>query len=73
MESVKEITGLDLVDVMRAETYDAKVNHNINVTGLDTPDSAVSSKEVSGAVSKEVSKAVKSAVKEAIADVTPEV
>lgn len=72
MESVKEITGLDLVDVMRAETYDAKVNHNINVTGLDTPESGVSSKEVSGAVSKEVSKAVKSAVKEAMTDVTPE-
>ena len=53
---------------MRAETYDAKVNHNINVTGLDTPESGVSSKEVS----KEVSKAVKSAVAEAIVGVTPE-
>lgn len=63
MESVKEITGLDLVEVMRAETYDAKVNHNINVSGIETPENEVSSKEVS--------KAVKSAVKEAIADAKP--
>ena len=63
MESVKEITGLDLVEVMRAETYDAKVNHNINVSGIETPENEVSSKEVS--------KAVKSAVKEAIADTKP--
>ena len=34
IESVKEVTGLDLVEVMKAETYDAKVNKNINVTGL---------------------------------------
>ena len=63
MESVKEITGLDLVEVMRAETYDAKVNHNINVSGIETPENEVSSEEVS--------KAVKSAVKEAIADTKP--
>ncbi len=34
IESVKEITGLDLVEVMKAETYDAKVNKNVHVTGL---------------------------------------
>ncbi len=67
MESVKEITGLDLVEVMRAETYDAKVNHNINVSGIDMPDGEASSKDA------EVSKAVKSAVKEAIADTKPTV
>ncbi len=33
METVKEVTGLDIVDIMRAETYDAKVNRNINVNG----------------------------------------
>lgn len=32
--TVKEVTGLDLVDVMKAGTYDAKVNKNINITGL---------------------------------------
>jgi flotillin len=31
---VKETTGVDLADVMKAETIDAKVNKNVNVTGL---------------------------------------
>ena len=31
---VKETTGVDLADVMRADTIDAKVNKNVNVTGL---------------------------------------
>ena len=35
IESVKEATGLDITEIMRANTYDAKVNKNINVTGLD--------------------------------------
>ena len=35
IESVREVTGLDLVEVMKAGTYDAKVNRNINVTGLN--------------------------------------
>ncbi|MBR1692873.1 MAG: flotillin family protein [Lachnospiraceae bacterium] len=33
-ESVRETTGVDLKEVMRSETYDAKVNKNVNVTGL---------------------------------------
>lgn len=33
IETVKEVTGLDLVDVMKSETYDAKVNRNINING----------------------------------------
>lgn len=32
METVKEVTGLDIVDIMKAETYDAKVNRNLNIT-----------------------------------------
>lgn len=36
METVKEVTGLDIIDVMRAGTYDAKVTRNINVTGLSS-------------------------------------
>ena len=36
IETVKEVTGLDLVEVMKANTYDAKVNRNINVTGLES-------------------------------------
>jgi len=34
IETMKEVTGLDIVDIMKAETYDAKVNRNINVSGL---------------------------------------
>ncbi len=37
IESIKETTGLDITEIMRAETYDAKVNKNINITGLDEP------------------------------------
>ena len=33
MESVKETTGFDLMDVMKAETYDAKVNRNVTIDG----------------------------------------
>ena len=33
IETMKEVTGLDLVDVMKAETYDAKVNRNVKVQG----------------------------------------
>ncbi len=35
METVKEVTGLDIVDIMKANTYDAKVTKNVNVTGLE--------------------------------------
>lgn len=37
IESVKETTGLDLVEVMKADTYDAKVNHNVSITGDVAP------------------------------------
>ncbi|MGN0378400.1 MAG: flotillin family protein [Butyrivibrio sp.] len=35
IEAVKETTGLDLTEVMKANTYDAKVNRNVNINGLD--------------------------------------
>ncbi|MCR4650306.1 MAG: flotillin family protein [Lachnospiraceae bacterium] len=35
MESVKETTGIDIAEIMRANTYDAKVTRNVNVTGLE--------------------------------------
>lgn len=35
IESVKETTGLDITEIMKANTYDAKVNRNINISGLD--------------------------------------
>ena len=34
-ESMKETTGIDLGDVVKAETIDAKTNRNINIAGLD--------------------------------------
>ncbi len=36
IESVRETTGFDLTEVMKAQTYDAKVNHNVNVSGLSS-------------------------------------
>ena len=41
LESVKETTGIDLREVMKADTYDAKVTRNVNITGLEkSPDEA---------------------------------
>lgn len=34
-ESMKEATGIDLAEIVKADTYDAKVNRNINVSGVD--------------------------------------
>ena len=35
IETIKETTGFDITEIMKAETYDAKVNKNINVKGLE--------------------------------------
>lgn len=45
--AVKETTGIDITEIMKASTYDAKVNRNINVTGLES-DSA--KEAVAGAI-----------------------
>ncbi len=55
IETVKEVTGLDLVEVMRAGTYDAKVTKNINITGLDN--AAVDEAVVTAAVTEAVTEA----------------
>jgi flotillin len=34
-ETVKETTGIDMTEIINAESYDAKVNRNVNVSGLD--------------------------------------
>lgn len=34
-ESMRETTGIDLANIINAESYDAKVNRNITVNGLD--------------------------------------
>lgn len=35
MESVKEATGIDVTDIIKANSYDAKATRNVNVTGLE--------------------------------------
>lgn len=37
-EAMKESTGIDLGEIVRANTYDAKVNRNVHVTGLSKED-----------------------------------
>ena len=32
MESVKEATGVDMAEIIKANTYDAKVNRNIQIS-----------------------------------------
>ena len=32
---MKETTGIDLGEIIKADSYDAKVNRNIHVTGLE--------------------------------------
>ncbi len=54
IESVKETTGLDITEIMKANTYDAKVTRNVNITGLDDTSSDVK-KEVAAAVVEEAS------------------
>lgn len=33
-ETVKAATGIDMADIVRADTYEAKVNRNLNVSGI---------------------------------------
>jgi flotillin len=39
-ETVKAATGVDLVDIVKASGYDAKVTRNINVSGLEGSEGA---------------------------------
>ena len=54
-EAVKESTGFDMLDVMKANTYDAKVNKNINIEGLpsEVPAEAIK-EEISNTVHNEL-------------------
>lgn len=40
IESVKETTGLDITEIMKANTYEAKVNRNVHITGLEADSAA---------------------------------
>jgi flotillin len=43
-ESMKEITGIDLQEIVKAQSYDAKVNRNINIS--TTPEVSEAIKDV---------------------------
>lgn len=55
--AVKETTGLDIVEIMKANTYDAKVNRNINISGLEEADGQmrndISTAVISNAISED--------------------
>ena len=38
IESIKETTGIDINEIVKADTYDAKVTKNLNVTGIEGQD-----------------------------------
>ena len=55
IESIKETTGFDLTEVMKANTYDAKTTKNVNFTGIPEdadPEIKVTVKNVPEKVSK---------------------
>ena len=43
-ESMRETTGIDLAGIINAESYDAKVNRNITLSGLDGVNLTVNAK-----------------------------
>ena len=50
-ESMKEATGIDLANIINAESYDAKVNRNINLSGLEDVNLVVQNPEGNAKVS----------------------
>lgn len=51
-ETMKETVGIDLADIVKAGTYDAKVNKNINITGLSDAEEVVAA--ISPSIVKEI-------------------
>ena len=49
-ESMKETVGIDLSEIVKAGTYDAKVNRNINITGMDGESDNVKAQVATAAV-----------------------
>jgi len=35
IESIKETTGIDINEIVKADTYDARVNKNLNISGIE--------------------------------------
>ena len=53
-ETMKETVGIDLADIVKAGTYDAKVNRNINFTGLPDEQQNEAVAAMAGAVAEEI-------------------
>ena len=53
-ETMKETVGIDLAEIVKAGTYDAKVNKNINFTGLSDEEKEKAVAAISGAVASEI-------------------
>ena len=53
-ETMKDTVGIDLADIVKAGTYDAKVNRNINFTGLSDDEKKEAVAAISGAVVSDV-------------------
>lgn len=54
-ESMKETVGIDLADIMKAGTFDAKVTRNVNISGLDQASDEIKGK-VAAAVTEDMMK-----------------
>ena len=54
-ESMKETVGIDLAEIVKAGTYDAKVNRNINISGLSDSEAKDA---VSAAVAKDITEEI---------------
>ena len=53
IETVKETTGLDITEIMKANTYDAKVTRNVNITGLEDTDNDTKKAVTDAIITKE--------------------
>jgi flotillin len=52
MESVKESTGIDISEIVRADTYEGKTTTNLNVTGLSSESDGTNPGTLSPAVTE---------------------
>lgn len=50
IESVKEATGIDISEIMKANTYDAKVNRNVSISGLPEGNGAATASIIANAI-----------------------
>ncbi len=51
-ESMKEATGIDLAEIINADSYDAQVNRNINLSGIDGINVVVNTPQAKGEAKK---------------------